>query len=91
MINDVVLERIVANIWRYAVTLLLRLACYRGPDLPQKPLNEVQDATGFVTLQVPHNNLGSWVHGFLYSRDYKESLADFVKDAMEPSYCYQKN
>jgi len=80
MINDVVLERIIANIWRYAVALLFRLTCYRGPDLPQKPLNDVQDATGFVTLQVPQSNLGSWMHGFLHSRDYKENMADFGKD-----------
>jgi hypothetical protein len=59
MINDVVLEGIVANIWRYAVALLFRLACYRDPDLPQKLLNELQDATDFVTLQVSQSNLGA--------------------------------
>jgi hypothetical protein len=80
MINDVVLEGIVANIWRYAVALLFRLACYRHPDLPLMPLYELQDATAFVTLQVPQSNLGAWVHGFLHSRDYKGSLADFGKD-----------
>lgn len=80
MVNDVVLKRIVANIWRYTVALLFRLACYCDPDLPQKPLNELQDATDFVTFQVPKRNLGTWMHGFLHSRDYKESLADFLKD-----------
>ena len=91
MINDVVLEGIVVKAWKYADELLFRLACYRDPDLPQKPLNEVQDAADFVTVRVPKGNLGApvvveknyhiRVHGFLQSRDYQESLADFLKDA----------
>ena len=58
MINDVVLEGIVVKTWKYADDLLFRLACYRDPDLPQKPLNEVQDAADFVTIRVPKGNLG---------------------------------
>jgi hypothetical protein len=90
MINDVVLENIVVKAWRYAVALLFHLACYRHPDLPPKPLNELQDATDFVKLRVPKGNLGLpvvveknyhvRVHGFLQSRDYAVSLADFLKD-----------
>ncbi len=91
MINDVVLEGIVVKTWKYADDLLFRLACYRDPDLPQKPLNEVHDAADFVTIRVLKGNLGApvvveknyhvRVHGFLQSRDYEESLADFLKDA----------
>ncbi len=91
MINDVVLEGIVVKTWKYADDLLFRLACYRDPDLPQKPLNEIQDAADFVTIRVSKGNLGApvvveknyhiRVHGFLQSRDYEESLADFLKDA----------
>jgi len=91
MINDVILEGIVVRTWKYADDLLFRLACYRDPDLPQKPLNELQDAADFVTIRVPKGNLGApvmveknyriRVHGFLQSRDYEESLADFLKDA----------
>ncbi len=90
MINDVVLEGIVVRTWKYADDLLFRLACYRDPDLPQKPLNEVKDAADYVTIRVPKGNLGApvvveknlhiRVHGFLQSRDYEESLADFLKD-----------
>lgn len=40
MINDVVLVRIVVKAWKYADDLLLRLACYRDPDLPQKLLSD---------------------------------------------------
>jgi hypothetical protein len=81
MVNDVVLERIVVRTWKYADDLLFHLACYRDPDLPQKPLNEVQDAADFVTIRVPKDNLGAPVvveknyhvlaHGLLQSPDYE--------------------
>ena len=54
-------------------------------------LTETQDAADFVTIRVTESNLGApvevgkglhvRVHGFLQSRDYQESLADFLKDA----------
>jgi len=91
MINEVVLEGIVVKTWKYAEDLLFRIACYRDPDLPSKSLNDVQDAADFVTIRVLKGNLGApvvvekgvhvRVHGFLQSRDYEESLADFLKDA----------
>ena len=91
MINEIVLEGIVVKTWKYADDLLLRLASYRDPDLPQKALSEVRDAADFVTVRVIKGNLGApvvvdkgmhiRVHGFLQSRDYEESLADFLKDA----------
>lgn len=91
MINEVVLEGIVVKTWKYAEDLLFRIACYRDPDLPSKSLNEVQDAADFVTIRVLKGNLGApvvvekgyhvRVHGFLQSRDYEESLSDFLKDA----------
>jgi hypothetical protein len=91
MINEVVLEGIVVKTWKYADDLLFRLACYRDPDLPQKTLSDTQDAADFVTIRVTKGNLGApvvvekgvniRVHGFLQSRDYMESLADFLKDA----------
>jgi hypothetical protein len=80
MINDVVLEGMVVRTWKYADDLLFRLACYRNPDVPQKPLNEVQYAADFVTIQVPKGNLGASVveknfhvrvHCFLHSHDYE--------------------
>ena len=91
MINEVVLEGIVVKAWKYADDLLFRLACYRDPDLPTKSLNDTQDAADFVTIRVIKGNLGApvsveqgatvRVHGFMQSRDYEESLADFLKDA----------
>jgi hypothetical protein len=59
MINDVVLEGIVVKAWKYADDLLFRLACYRDPDMPQKPFSEVKDAADFVTIRVPKGNLGA--------------------------------
>lgn len=91
MINEVVLEGIIVKTWRFTDDLLFRLACYRDPDLPTKPLNDTRDAADFVTVRVIKGNLGApvsvqrganiRVHGFLQSRDYEESLADFLKDA----------
>ena len=91
MINEVVLEGIVVKTWKYADDLLFRIACYRDPDMPSKSLNDIQDAADFVTIRVLKGNLGApvvvekgihvRVHGFLQSRDYEESLSDFLKDA----------
>jgi hypothetical protein len=91
VINEVVLEGIVVKTWKYAEDLLFRIACYRDPDLPSKSLNEIQDAADFVTIRVLKGNLGApvvvekghkvRVYGFIQSRDYEESLADFLKDA----------
>ena len=54
-------------------------------------VNDTQDAADFVTIRVIKGNLGApvsvekgasiRVHGFMQSRDYEESLADFLKDA----------
>ncbi len=90
-INDVDLEGAVVKTWKYADDLLFRLACYRDSDLPQKALNVTQDAADFATIGVTRGNFGApvmvekggyvRVHGFFQSRDYEESLADFLKDA----------
>ena len=91
MLNEVVLEGIIVRTWTYADDLLFRLACYRDPDLPQKPHKEIKDAADFVTIRVTQSSPDALsevkkgqhvrVHGFLQSRDYQESLADFLKDA----------
>ncbi len=91
MLNEVILEGIIVKTWKYTDDLLFRVACYRDPDLPQKPASEVRDAADYVTVRVIKGNLGApvtlgkgahiRVHGFLQSRDYEESLADFLKDA----------
>ncbi len=96
MINEVVLEGIIVKVWKFTDDLLFRVASYRDPDLPQKPATEVHDAADYVTIRVIKGNLGApvtlskgahvRVHGFLQSRDYEESLADFLKDAKGISF-----
>jgi hypothetical protein len=91
MINEVIMEGIVVKVWKFTDDLLFRLASYRDPDLPQKAPFDVRDAADYVTIRVIKGNLGApvtldkgahiRVHGFLQSRDYEESLADFLKDA----------
>jgi hypothetical protein len=91
MIKAFELKGIVVNIWKCTVAILFCLACYRHPDLPPKPLNEIRTAAYFVTSWVLKNHLGApvvveknyrvRVHGFLQSRDYEESIADFLKDS----------
>ena len=97
MINDVVLEGIVVRTWKYADDLLFRLACYRDPDLPQKPLNEIQDAADFVTIKTMKGNLGTpvvdknyhvWVHGFLQSRDYETLFSILDGLRADTGRCY---
>jgi hypothetical protein len=58
---------------------------------PSKSSLDSQDSADFVTVRVLKGNLSALVtvekrehvrvHGFLQSRDYEESLADFLKDA----------
>jgi hypothetical protein len=91
MINDVVLEGIVLKAWMYAEDLLFRTAFFRDPDLPSKSSSDSQDSADFVTIRVIKGNLSApvtvekgvhvRVHGFLQSRDYEESLVNFLKDA----------
>jgi len=91
MLNEVAIEGIVVKTWKYTDDLLFRVATYRDPDMPQKPGVDDHDLADYVTVRVIKGNLGApvtvhkgldiRVHGFLQSRDYEESLADFLKDA----------
>jgi hypothetical protein len=90
MINEVVLKGIVANVWSFAMALLIRLVWNRSLDLSQKPLNELLDAANLVNLWVPQCNLGCQavvekdyhvrMHGFLQGWDCADSLPGFVND-----------
>lgn len=91
MINDVVLEGIVTREpWKYTDDLFFRLATYRDTDLPPKPLDAERDQADYVNVRVcgGANGLMSIrrgmrlrVHGFLQSRDFRESLSDFMEKA----------
>jgi hypothetical protein len=91
LINDVVLEGIVTREpWKYTDDLFFRLATYRDTDLPPKPLDAERDQADYVNVRVcgGANGLMSIrrgmrlrVHGFLQSRDFRESLSDFMEKA----------
>jgi hypothetical protein len=91
LINDVVLEGIVTREpWKYTDDLFFRLATYRDTDLPPKPLDAERDQADYVNVRVcgGANGLMSIrrgmrlrVHGFLQSRDFRESLSDFLGKA----------
>jgi hypothetical protein len=94
MINTVILEGLVVRAWTLADDRFYRIASYRDPGLPPKPRNAEQDAADFMTVRVPKGSLGGpvslevedlvRVHGFVQSRDYEETLADFAHEAKGP-------
>ena len=94
MINTVILEGVVVRAWTFAGDRLYRIVSYRDPGLPPKPRNAEQDAADFMTVRVPKGSLGGpvslevedlvRVHGFVQSRDYEETLAEFASRAKGP-------
>lgn len=94
MINTAVLEGLVVRTWTYAGDCFYRIASYRDPGLPPKRRTEEQDAADFVTIRIPKGSLGGpvalevedmvRVHGFVQSRDYEETLAEFTREARGP-------
>lgn len=94
MLNQITVEGFVTNkSWKYGGDTFFRLASYRDQDLPTKPRNGRgnRDAADYFTVRIPTSQSSMpvsvtprqrlRVHGFLQSRDYLESLADFLKDA----------
>ena len=91
MINTVVLEGIVTREpWKYAGDLFFRLATYRDTDLPPKPLDAERDQADYINVRIcgganglmsVHRGMRLRVHGFLQSRDFRESLGDFLEKA----------
>ena len=95
MINEITVEGLVIRTWTVIGDNFYRLACFRDPGLPARPRGELRDTADFVTVRVPDGTLGGpvcilrddqlRVHGFLQSRDYQESLADFTREAHGPT------
>jgi hypothetical protein len=101
MINDVVFEGIVTREpWKFTDDLFFRLANYRDTDLPPKPLDIERDQADYINIRVcgGANGLMSIrrgmrlrVHGFVQSRDYRESLSDFLEKAQKAGNTTQIN
>ena len=91
MINEVVVEGIVVrDPWKFMEDLFFRLVVYRDSDQPSKKLDLERDAGDYINVRVSgganglihiHRGMRLRVHGFLQSRDYRESLEEFVSKA----------
>ena len=90
MLNKVMFEGIVTSTWKYAGDLFARLACYRDPAIEAKRLNETQDAPDYVNVRWPNaaqqmvefpRGTHLRVEGFFQSREYTETLAEFMRKA----------
>jgi len=92
MLNEVQIEGIIArDPWTYDRDLFFRIASYRDADMPAKPdLTPGRDEPDYVNVRVPGGATSLMtptrgdrvrIHGFLQSRDFKESMADFMRKA----------
>ncbi len=91
MINDIILEGIVVrDPWKFMDDLFFRLVTYRDSDLPAKKLDLERDAGDYVNVRVNgganglihiRRGMRLRVHGYLQSRDFRESLEEFVAKA----------
>src|SRR5690242_1725278 len=97
MINEVTIEGIVTREpWTYDRDVFFRIASYRDMDMPAKPDTTVQgrDEPDYTNIRYP-GGAGTMfsiqkgqhvrIHGFLQSREFKESLADFMEKAKKNS------
>jgi hypothetical protein len=97
MINDVVLEGIVVrDPWKFMDDLFFRLVIYRDSDLPAKKLDLEHDAGDYINVRVNgganglihiRRGMRLRVHGFLQSRDFRESLEEFINKARKSKNC----
>ncbi len=90
MLNEVVTEGwFTGKAWHYAGDLFFRLSNYRDRQRPAKPQVEGREQPDYVTIRIPASGVplalqkGALyrVHGFLQSREYKETLGDYIKSA----------
>jgi hypothetical protein len=90
VLNEVVIEGwFTGKAWHYAGDLFFRLSNYRDRQRPAKPQVEGREQPDYVTIRIPASGVplalqkGALyrVHGFLQSREYKETLGDYIKSA----------
>ncbi|MDX9993585.1 MAG: hypothetical protein RBS68_16220 [Anaerolineales bacterium] len=92
MLNEVQIEGIIAKEpWKYDRDLFFRVASYRDADMPAKPdITPGREEPDYVNVRVPGGATSLMsatrgdrvrVHGFLQSRDFKESLTEFLGKA----------
>lgn len=91
MINEVILEGIVVrDPWKFMDDLFFRLVTYRDRDMPAKKLDLAHDAGDYTNWRIiggangliqVRRGMRLRVHGYLQSRDFTESLEEFVNKA----------
>lgn len=75
--------------WMYGGDKFFRVAIYRDPDRPRKKENGGdREKPDYITVKVPNGGLIQLeasqliqIHGWLESREYEYTLADFLEDA----------
>jgi hypothetical protein len=95
LINEVIVEGIVVREpWKYTDDLFFRLGVYRDSDMPSKKLDAERDSGDYVNVRVSgganglihvHRGMRLRVHGFFQSRDFRESLEEFLEKARKQS------
>jgi len=89
MLSKVIIEGLFTGVkWNYNTDLFFRLACYRDPHRPAK-YKDNREQPDYVTIRLPAAGVpivltkGAvyQVEGFVQSREYQESLGDFIKNA----------
>lgn len=91
MINEVIMEGIVVrDPWKFMDDLFFRLVSYRDSDQPSRKLDLERDAGDYTNIRISgganglihiRRGMRLRVHGFLQSRDYRESLEEFINKA----------
>ncbi len=94
MLNEVHIEGYVTKKqWTYSNDQFFRLAAYRDPDRPRKENEEEnRDRPDYVTVKLPASLMAGLpvrfesgqrvqVHGWLESRQYTQSLTEFLESA----------
>lgn len=93
MLSKVIIEGLFTGVkWNYNTDLFFRLACYRDPHRPAK-YKDNREQPDYVTIRMPAAGVpivlskGAVyrIEGFLQSREYQESLGDFIKNAHGPT------
>jgi hypothetical protein len=97
MLNEIMLEGIVVREpWKYTNNLFFRMGVYRDSDLPAKPFDQERDAADYINIRVDggangliniRRGMRLRVHGFIQSRDFRESLEEFIEKARKSSTC----
>ena len=97
MNNEVTLEGIVVrDSWKYMDDLFFRIVIYRDSDLPAKKLDLERDAGDYINIRKNggangliqiRRGMRLRVHGFIQSRDYRESLEEFINKARKSRNC----